>query len=219
MATPLPLAPPVAPTTPQCQCGKPYSACSWGGTNVKFQVRPGQIILTEGGRTDFVSSAIRWATGSRLTHCFIVTGRDEMVEAYVPRVRKYSLEARLRELEQENRAYYLLDLPGITLQQRCRLVERARHYVGRFYDVGQALFFGLARRFTGHDGAGTLICSRLITAVFKEALDVDLFTTAMIEPSDTRRAQLAAGECTPNDLLRSKLRVLRFIPSKTMPFQ
>lgn len=168
--------------------------------------------MCEGGQHDFISKLVRWATGSRLTHCFLVTGGDELVEAYVPRVRKGSLLRKLAGFLKEDRAYYVMDYPELTQMDRCRLVQRAHAYVGRWYDLGQAVLYGLARRFR-KDGAGTLTCSRLVTAVFKEALGIDLFDPSKLDPTSTKLSDLAKGECTPDDLLKSKLVVRQLIPS------
>lgn len=172
----------------------------------------GTVIVCEGGQDDFISKLVRWATGSRLTHCFVVTGADEMIEAHIPRVRKQPLLARLTELRKENRAYYLMDYPGLVDKDRDLLVQRAHAYVGRWYDMGQVLLYGIARRFR-KDGAGTLTCSRLVTALFKEALGIQLFDVAKLDPSITNLSDLAKGECTPDDLLKSKLVVTGLIPS------
>lgn len=169
-------------------------------------------MVCEGGQHDFISKLVRWATGSRLTHCFFVTGDDEIVEAYVPRVRKNSLSKKLTELKTQDRAYFVLDYPGLAPIHREVLSRRAREYVGRWYDIGQAVFYGFARRFR-KDGAGTVTCSRLITAVFKEALGFRLFDLSRFDASLTNLSDLAKGECTPDDLMKSKMVLQSFVPS------
>lgn len=197
-----------------CLCGGPEELCEWPGRRAFHGFYPGQIVITEGGRKDIVSRMVAWATGSWFTHCFIVTGEDEIVEAYVPRVRKRSLIERLRELKKEDRAYYVLEVPKITLSDRCQLSKMAHSYVGRFYDLGQALLFGIARKFI-NDGTGTVVCSRAITGIIKDALGVDIFE-GKIDPSSARAKDLMQGECTPADLLASGLQVVKFKPSSNI---
>jgi hypothetical protein len=155
---------------------------------------------------------VAWATGSWWTHVVLVTGADEITEAWMPRVRTRSLIDRIAELRREDRAFVVLDLKGITHDERCRLARGARSYTGRFYDVGQAVLFGLGRRFV-KDGPGTLICSRLITAAFQQFLDVPLFAPGVVGQDSRRHEDYLAGECTPADLLKSILTVVAFSPS------
>jgi hypothetical protein len=170
------------------------------------------VVVCEGGQHDFISKLVRWATGSRLTHCFIVTGDDEIIEAYIPKVRKNNLTKKLAELRSQDRAYFVLDYPGMAPIHRELLVRRATEYLGRWYDIGQAILYGFARRFR-NDGSGTVTCSRLITAVFKEALGYQIFDLSRFDPSLTNLSDLAKGECTPDDLMKSKLVLQSFIPS------
>jgi hypothetical protein len=180
-----------------CLCGLPD--CKWPGRKAFGGLYTGQVVVTEGSRTDSVSKMVAWATGSWLTHCFMVTGPNELVEAYVPRVRTSSLSDRLKELIEEDRAFYVLDLPGLTLSDRCKLARTAHGYVGRMYDVGQAILSGLAKKFVD-DGKATIICSKATTGIFKDALSVSLF-----EGSNSA--------CTPADLLKSRLTLVKFKPS------
>jgi hypothetical protein len=125
------------------------------------------------------------------------------------------LTKRLEELRREKRAYVVLDLPTLTLADRCKLALHARSYVGRFYDVGQALLYTVNRRFES-DGTGTMVCSRLVTAAYYSGLGLDLFPVEKrAEAPRTRRANLAKGYATPADLLRSNLEVVRFVASPT----
>lgn len=195
-----------------CECGVSQEHCVRPSEDKELKLRLGMVIVCEGGQDDLIAKLVRWATGSRLTHCFVVTGADEMVEAHIPRVRAQPLVARLAELLKENRAYYLMDYPGLTERDRCLLTQRAHAYVGRWYDMGQVLLYGIARRFR-KDGAGTLTCSRLVTALFKEALGIQLFDVAKLDPSITNLSDLAKGECTPDDLLKSKLVITGLIAS------
>src|SRR5688500_11624470 len=100
----------------------------------------GQFVITEGGNS-LISKLIAWHTGSWWTHAFIIVGKDEAVEATIPRVKKFDLHKRIKELEENDRAYVILDLPNITLQKRWKISAIAKSYVGKFYDVGQLLLF------------------------------------------------------------------------------
>jgi hypothetical protein len=192
-------------------------ACICGKNPCPQLPRIGQVVVTEGDRNSWISRAVAKATGSWITHCFIVTDTNEAVEAWFPKVHSFDLTERMQELRKGRRAYAVLDLMTLTAEQRSSLVATARSFRGRFYDVGQALLFAMFHRFFS-DGPGTLVCSRLITATFKKALGVDLFDELTLRikfHSDhpNRQENLLAGQVTPADLLRSRLKVIRWVPS------
>lgn len=176
----------------------------------------GQVVVTEGDRDDVVSQTIASATGDWATHTFMVSGLDELVEAWFPRVRTMSLLQRVEELERNDRAYAVLDYHALQPLHRRLLVARARSFRGRLYDWPQALVYSLFRDFW-RDGPKRLVCSRLITAAYQQALGVELFPEHVLRaqyPSDFRRqASLRKGYALPSDLLRSRLTVMEFRPS------
>jgi hypothetical protein len=179
-------------------------------------LKPAQVVVTEGGRRSFVSRGIHRFTGSWATHAFVATFKGDGVEAWFPRVRRLNGEARLAQLEFQDRAYAVLDVPKLTLQQRWRIAAKAESYIGRFYDVGQLLLWGLTGQFW-NDGDGTLICSRLVTASYWKGGNVHLFDDALLADKyptpHPRRANVSRGYATPLDLLISRLEVVKFHPS------
>jgi hypothetical protein len=179
----------------------------------------GDVIVTEGERKSIVSRLIAYFSGSWATHVFVVTGPDEAVEARFPRVRKFALQDRLYELEQQGRAYAVLDIHQLTTESREAVAAEARGYVGRFYDFGQILMFMLTRRFW-QDGSGTLTCSRLVTSAYLEGARVNLFPARLLSqypPDHHRLPDLKLGYAAPVDLLVSRLALRFFHPSKTAP--
>lgn len=178
-------------------------------------LRPAQIIVTEGYRYKPLSMGIAHFTGSWATHAFIATVGGEAVEAKLPRVRTFRVEDRIRQLHRENRAYAVLDIPSLPTVQRLLIAQKATSYVGRFYDVGQLALFAVTGKFWG-DGAGTVVCSRLITASFRAGANTDLFPAEVLAtypPKHRRLDNLRDGYATPVDLLRSRLEVVDFVPS------
>lgn len=200
----------------KCPCNKNRADCYTVGMAETRKL--GQVIVTEGNRNSLISKTTAWATGSWFTHVFVVTGADTAVEAFVPRVREFKLSDRMRELRQEKRAYAVLD-HSLTLRERCRLVDVANASIGKFYDVGQALIYGTWRRFY-KDGPGTLICSRLITHIYSE-IGIDLMDDEWVaqhfDPASRSVEDLKRGMVTPADLLKSRLRVVRWRPSPSIP--
>lgn len=179
----------------------------------------GQVVVTEGERDSIISRLIRWATGSWWTHCFVVSGPDEITEAWFPKVRQSKLSDRLRKLQKEGRAYAVLDLPGVTARQRCQIARTARSFLGRFYDVGQVLCFAIFRRFVLRDGVGTIMCSRLVTGAYA-SIEEHLFDVETIHKQFgagySRTENLLEDECVPADLLRSRLRIAWWRRSQTI---
>ena len=168
------------------------------------------VVVTEG--RGWLARQIQRSTRSLFTHAFLVTGEDELVEAWVPRIRHHSLSARLGELHQEQRAYGVLEYPGLDELSRRAVAAKAQSYVGRRYDLLQAALYWLRGQFW-RDGEGRMVCSRLITASFFRGIGVDLFDDAFLNahypPDHPRLVNLRNGYATPADLLRSRLQVMR----------
>lgn len=201
-----------------CYCNGTDKDCFYKTAAYSPYFRLGQVVITEGQRSDWISKAIAAATGSWFTHCFIVTGPNELTEAWFPWVRKHSLIDRVKELHREKRAYAVLDLPGITAAQRCDVAREAHKFVGRWYDVGQALLYAAFKRFFG-DGTGTVICSRHVSASFRNA-NHELFDVATVSrkfgTNHPRFSNIINDEIIPTDLFKSRLRVVRWKPSSKM---
>lgn len=181
-------------------------------------LRLGQVLVVEGG-SGWESRGVMAATKQRATHSVLITGADRGVEAWFPRVREVpDVAARLVEYRDQKRAYAILDLPTLTLARRLQIAKNGLSYVGRFYDIGQVVLFALTGRFWS-DGAGTLVCSRLVTAAYFDAREnlFDADTLTALPPGFPRRANLAQGWVTPGDLLYSRLVVREFVPSATAP--
>lgn len=162
----------------------------------------GQIVVTEGG-SDFWGKVLRWGMQSRWTHCFIVTGIDEIVEAELSGgVRTYSLKKRREELRLENRTLVSYDVPMLNRSERIRIAAQAKSYVGRPYDIITGAFWFLFGRFY-HHGKRQLMCSRLVTAAYQDAIGMKLFDRRRLRGlEETHKADLMAGYCTPDDLVR-----------------
>lgn len=167
-------------------------------------LKPGMVVVSAGGRSDFVSRLVRFATRSNWTHVFIVASETEGIEAWFPTgVRTFDLQARLAQLEQAGREYRVLDLPEISDEDRARVVQAARSFVGRAYDVLEAIVYFLLGVFI-KDGTKRLICSRLVTAAYALAL-CPLFLPKTVQrcPGEGyhRLDQLIDGYVTPAELL------------------
>jgi hypothetical protein len=153
----------------------------------------------------------------------LVTGPHELVEAWVPRIRRHPLRARLDELHQDQRTYVVLEYPGLDDLSLRAVAAKARSYVGRRYDLLQAALYWLFGQFW-RDGEGRMVCSRLITASFLRGIGVDLFEDSFLEarypPDHPRLPNLRSGYATPADLLCSRLQVVRtWRPGDPVPFR
>jgi len=181
-------------------------------------LRKGQVVVTEGSRSklSLFSRAIARATRSWATHTWVVTGEDELVEAWFPQVRATSLSKRLKQLDRQDRAVVILDLPRLDETQRNKVAEKAGSYTGRLYNVLQAAWYGIFRDFLNDRHMKSLICSRLVTAAYFSGIGVNLFPDRIIEKhfkNSTRVGSLRRGYVTPADLLQCKLEIIDFIPS------
>lgn len=180
------------------------------------QLRLAQVVVTEGTRGSLLSEGIAYCTGSWATHAFISGWGVSAVEAWFPKVRRINVVERLAQLHEQGRAYAILDLPSLTIKQRMDAVARAESYVGRYYDIGQAALFALTGKFW-HDGPGTLVCSRLITAAYYAGAKEDLFDDATLAAKYSvtfpRLGNLQHGYAVPADLFNSRLEVVDFVPS------
>lgn len=162
----------------------------------------GDVVVTEGNPGSLFSRAVMWATGSHFSHCFLVTGEDELTEATWPRVRTYSLSQRLAELAEEGRGWVSLRLP---LTDGAQVARIATTFVGRQYDLLQILLFAVFRGFV-LDGPLRLVCSRFVTAVYMDELTRDLFPLATVVSKagrgNRRIPQLRIGYAAPHELVR-----------------
>jgi len=186
-------------------------------------LRAGQVVVEECNRANPFSRSIAKATRSQVTHTFIVGARGEIIEAAFPRVRRVAADAKVADLRRQQRAFAVLDVPDLNVFERLRVALKAETYVGRYYDVGQLLLYWATGQFW-QDGAGTLVCSRLITASYYAGLGLDLFPQRILDAhyghlkaGDPRLADLKAGYVTPVDLLWSRLELVEFVPSATTP--
>lgn len=180
----------------------------------------GQVVVTEGSHSSFVSWSIAKATDSWATHAFVITDPqyEAAVESTFPRVKAFNYNERFEKLEKENRAYAVLDLLALTDEQRQQVADKAESYIGRWYDVGQLFVYLLMGKFIS-DGAGTLVCSRLITSAFMD-IGIDIFPNEVlyekIGMNSKRFENLTRGYATPVDLLASSLQLISFKPSTTI---
>lgn len=179
-------------------------------------LKMGQVVIQEVDRTNWLSRTVASCTHSQVTHAWIATRRGYGVEAWFPQVRIIPVKERLAELRAKDRAFAILDLPSIGQVERAAIVDKAESYIGRWYDVGQILLFLLTGEFWD-DGAGTLICSRLVTASYFSGAQENLFPDALLATefpvTFPRLDNLRAGYVVPSDLLRSRLEVVDFRPS------
>lgn len=176
--------------------------------------KTGQIVVTEGNRSSWISRVIAWKTRSWWTHAFVVTSKTTGVEAVVPRVRKFNLAERMKQLDQEDRAYAVLEIPYHTLQRGFRIAGTAKTYVGRFYDIGQ--LYATTGRFWA-DGSGTVVCSRAVSGILHDSIKHTLFTdecldTVFADDLDCRD-NLLVGVGSAADMFNSTLKVVDFKPS------
>lgn len=181
---------------------------------------PGDIILTEGVRTSWISRTIAAVTDSWATHVhLVVDDARNAVDARFPRVRRLNALQHLKTLRAQDRAALVLRYPGnLRPEELAALTTVAEDFVGRWYDVGQVLLFLLTKRFW-NDGTGTLACSRLITAAYHHA-GLQLFPPALLNrhfSAHPRRDEIARGWVTPADLLGAGLVVTEFHPSSRIP--
>lgn len=175
-----------------------------------MELKKGMVVLTTGNRHSLVSRLVAWSTGSWWTHAFLVTSEHLAVEAHNPRVRSMNIAERLQVLADNDQKYAVLDLPGITDEQRTLVAEKAVEYVGRSYGNIRSIVFGIARVFWPIKHR-ELICSDLITRAFEEGLGIRLFDLEknILTKQYYRSHNLEAGMATPAEILQfSKLEIL-----------
>ena len=114
----------------------------------------------------------------------------------MPKIRHHSLSVRLEALHREQRAYGVLEYPGLDDLSRRAVASKAQSYAGRRYDVLQAALYWFRGQFW-RDGEDRMVCSRLITASFLRDIGVDLFDERFLEtdypPDHPRLPNLREG--------------------------
>jgi hypothetical protein len=168
-----------------------------------LQIKPGMIVVTQGDPKSIISWGIRLATGSWWTHGFVCVSETEGIEAVPPRVRKLDIAERLAELTKHGQDYVILDLPGITDDQRVEVAKEVESYVGRMYDIWGCVYFLLFKSWV--EGTKRVVCSRIMTACFYDAMGLRIFENAKTKlPASLqyRLENLLDGYCTPDEVLR-----------------
>lgn len=167
-----------------------------------MQFKPGMALITEGNKKSIISWIIRLGTGSWWTHANLIISDTELIESTYPRVRHYDLQKRIKELRNGGRDFVIMDLPGLTDEERKKIVEAAETFVGRKYAVENALWYGIFR--VWKEGRRRMFCSRLVAkAVFKgigKRIFGD-FRVTLPEKLYYRIDNLEDGYCTPDELL------------------
>lgn len=167
-------------------------------------VQPGDIVVTAVYPKSWMSRAVAWFSGSKWTHLFIVKDQETLLESGFPSGAKGdSLPLRFASLEENGQAYVVLRVVGLTAEQLARTIEIADSWLGRKYDILQAILFGLFRIFID-DGPKRIICSRYVAGAFADGgrnlfpLDVLLKRAGAQHP---RFYQIAKGWTIPKDFI------------------
>jgi hypothetical protein len=167
--------------------------------------KKGMVVITQGNKHSWVSRMIKFASKSWYTHGFVVTGDNEAVEAKFPHVTKLNIDERIRELEQDGRDYIVLDYPGITSEEREQVAQQALTYVGRLYDIWNAVLYLFIQ--VWWQGTHRLVCSGLMAKSFMDGIHKPFFNMNTIPSSYNkyRRENLEKGFCTPDEVLRNSI--------------
>lgn len=175
-------------------------------SGIIMKLKPGQVVITQGKPNSIISQLIRFFTGSWWTHGFVVLNETEGIEAKIPRVTRLNIEERLRKLDDQGRDYVVLDLPGITDEERLLVAQAAAEFEGRLYDIWNILYYALFKVWV--EGGKRLVCSRLMAAAFYDGIANRIFWGAenKLPPTELYRLDnLYDGYCTPDEVLRYSL--------------
>jgi hypothetical protein len=168
-----------------------------------MDIKPGMVFITQGDTKSIVSWVIRLATGSWWTHGFVALTETEAIEATFPRVQHLNIAERLAELKKDGRDVVIMDLPGITDEQRTKVAAAAESFNHRLYDIWNCLYFVLFN--VWWEGGKRLVCSRLMAASFLDGIGVRIFDHAekkLPESLQHTLQNLEDGYCTPDEVLR-----------------
>lgn len=167
-----------------------------------MQLKPGMVVVTQGNPKKLIPRLIHWATGSWWTHGFVVVNETEGIEAKIPRVARLNIQERLRELEEDGRDYVVLDLSGITDEERLKVAKAAESFEGRLYDIWNCVYYAIFKMWV--EGGKRLVCSRHMAASFYDGMDYRIFKNAASKlPTSLlyRLDNLDDGYCTPDEVL------------------
>jgi hypothetical protein len=168
---------------------------------INMQFKPGMIVITQGTPQSLASRIVHWATKSWWTHGFVVINETDAIEVLIPKVRKLNIQERLAELEREHRDYIVMDLPGITDEERQKVAEAATSFLGWDYDVWNCLYFGIKKMWLGSRRG--MFCSRHWTASFFKGLGKSILDKTKLPDSLKHRCKnFDEGFCTPDEVFR-----------------
>lgn len=181
--------------------------------------KAGQVVITQGDPKSIVSKLIRWVTGSWWTHGFVTISTTEAVEAVVPRVKKLNIQDRMKELEAGGRDYLVMEMDGLTDEQREKIAQSALSFLGRLYDLLGCVFYVLFKSW--YEGTKRVICSRLMSASYFDGIQHNIFNnvaTRLPVTLEYRTRNLEDGYCTPDEVFRySDLTVIHHEKVQMLP--
>jgi hypothetical protein len=183
--------------------------------------RPGQVFIEQGNPQLCSHRLIQKFTGSWYVHGYVAISETVGVEASIPRlpswqemlhgyfntgrVVMFDIADRLAWVKSYDGQTVVLDLPGITDDQRHKVAETALSYVGWKYDLISVLLYPLLG-FWPKLKRKELFCSELMARMFRDGLGQRIFTEESLDKVPTsqyyRLKNLRDGLCTPDEVMR-----------------
>src|SRR4051812_23874359 len=167
-------------------------------------LKPGDIVVTSFDPTSWTSKVVAWFGGSRWTHIFIVKDQTTLLESGFPKGAKNdSLPDRFISLDSKGQEFKVLRVYQLTEEELQKTIETADSWLGRKYDVLQAIIFGLFHFFI-NDGPKRVICSRYVSGAFM-AGGRNLFPEQLLAVragiNHPRYKQILKGWTVPKDFI------------------
>lgn len=167
-------------------------------------LRAGDIVVTSCDPSSWESRAVAWFGGSKWTHIFIIKDANTLLESAFPQGAKgESVPERFVSLAKNRQDFVVLRVVGLTPEELAKTIETADSWLGRKYDVLQAIIFGLFHFFID-DGPKRAICSRYVAGAFTTG-GHNLFSKAVLlaraGANHPRFHQMEKGWTIPNDFI------------------
>ena len=156
------------------------------------QLQKGDIILSTSD--GFVSSTVKFATGSKFSHAALYIGNLNIIEAIDPIVDKRPLVDALKD----DKYAAVYRFPKLTAHQQTQVITYAKKQIGKEYDLSGAVGSTAA----GVAAAG--VVPKISNLVFPEH---DFYCSELIAfayKAAGIKLETAASQTTPADLARNK---------------
>jgi hypothetical protein len=186
-----------------------------------MNLKPGMVVIQQGNPHDFLNRIISYFNRSWWVHGWVVTGENEGVEAALPSIARLNsggvkvlkIDERLEYMKSFGGDLIVMDLPNITDEQRAKVAETAKSFIGWRYGWLNCIMFALTQVWF-KTTRKELVCSFLMCRSFSDGIGTRIFTEESVKqvPVDIefRKSDMLHDYATPDEIFRYSILIEDF---------